>query len=126
MRLVLVRHAEPNYELDCLTERGHRQAKVAAERLLNEGIEEIYSSPMGRARQTAQAFSDASGIQKIEILDFMHEIRFGLENDLYNEEWSPWVASDRMISQGQLICDEEWREFQFLRKILPQLTLIML
>ena len=110
MRLILVRHAEPNYELDCLTELGHKQAKIAAQRLINEGIEEIYSSPMGRARQTAQAFSDASGIKKIEILDFMHEIRYGPENDLYNEEWSPWAASDKMISKGQVLCTENWRE----------------
>ena len=110
MRLILVRHAEPNYELDCLTELGHKQAKIAAQRLINEGIEEIYSSPMGRARQTAQAFSDASGIKKIEILDFMHEIRYGPENDLYNEEWSPWSASDKMISKGQELCTENWRE----------------
>ena len=65
---------------------------------------------MGRARQTAQAFSDASGIKKIEILDFMHEIRYGPENDLYNEEWSPWAASDKMISKGQELCTENWRE----------------
>ena len=110
MRLILVRHAEPNYELDCLTELGHKQAKIAAQRLINEGIEEIYSSPMGRARQTAQAFSDASGIKKIEILDFMHEIRYGPENDLYNQEWSPWAASDKMISKGQELCTENWRE----------------
>ena len=110
MRLILVRHAEPNYELDCLTELGHKQAKIAAQRLINEGIEEIYSSPMGRARQTAQAFSDASRIKKIEILDFMHEIRYGPENDLYNEEWSPWAASDKMISKGQELCTENWRE----------------
>lgn len=110
MRLILVRHAEPNYELDCLTELGHKQAKIAAQRLINEGIEEIYSSPMGRARQTAQAFSDASGIKKIEILDFMHEIRYGPENDLYNEEWSPWAASDKMISKGQELCTENWRK----------------
>ena len=110
MRLILVRHAEPNYQLDCLTELGHKQAKIAAQRLINEGIEEIYSSPMGRARQTAQAFSDASGIKKIEILDFMHEIRYGPENDLYNEEWSPWAASDKMISKGQELCTENWRE----------------
>ena len=110
MRLILVRHAEPNYELDCLTELGHKQAKIAAQRLINEGIEEIYSSPMGRARQTAQAFSDASGIKKIEILDFMHEIRYGPENDLYNQEWSPWAASDKMISKGQALCTENWHE----------------
>ena len=30
MRLILVRHGEPNYQLDCLTEFGRRQAEAAA------------------------------------------------------------------------------------------------
>ena len=62
MRLILVRHGDPNYELDCLTELGHRQAKVVAERLMEEGIEEIYCSPQGRAQQTAKPFAELSGI----------------------------------------------------------------
>lgn len=51
MRIVLVRHGDPNYEKDCLTELGHKQAAVAAQRLLKEGIDEIYSSPLGRAHR---------------------------------------------------------------------------
>ena len=73
MKIVFIRHGDPNYDEDCLTELGHKQAKIAAQRLLSEGIEEIYSSPLGRARQTAQAFSEASGIKDIKILDFMQE-----------------------------------------------------
>ena len=53
MRLLLVRHGDPNYELDCLTELGHRQAKIVAKRLMEEGIQKIYCSPQGRAQQTA-------------------------------------------------------------------------
>ena len=41
MRLILVRHGDPNYELDCLTELGHKQARIVAERLLEENIENI-------------------------------------------------------------------------------------
>ena len=74
MRIVLIRHGEPDYEKDCLTETGHKQAKIAAQRLLKEGIEEIYASPLGRARQTAQYFSEASGIKKIQILDHHFEV----------------------------------------------------
>lgn len=39
MRLILVRHGHPNYEIDCLTELGHLQAEAAAERLCSEGID---------------------------------------------------------------------------------------
>ena len=55
MRIVFVRHGEPDYARDCLTENGKIQAALAAERLREEGIEEIYSSPLGRAAETAAA-----------------------------------------------------------------------
>ena len=111
MRIIFVRHGDPNYEKDCLTELGHKQAKLAAQRLLKEGIEEIYSSPMGRAQQTAQAFSELSGIKEIHTLDFMKEIRYGLENDLYNQEYSPWVAVDELAAAGKNLQDPDWRKF---------------
>ena len=53
MRIIFVRHGEPDYVHDCLTEKGKIQAAAAAERLRDEGIAEIYSSPLGRARETA-------------------------------------------------------------------------
>ena len=96
MRLIIVRHGDPDYENDCLTELGHRQAEIAAQRLLQEQISEIYSSSCGRAIETAEAFSKASGIQKIDILDFMKEIRFGREEHLYTE-LNPWYGVDDMI-----------------------------
>ncbi|MBO5987521.1 MAG: histidine phosphatase family protein, partial [Lachnospiraceae bacterium] len=39
MRIIIVRHGEPNYEKDCLTSLGIRQAKAVAKRLADEGIE---------------------------------------------------------------------------------------
>ena len=59
MRIVFVRHGEPDYVHDCLTEKGRMQALAAAERLREEGIGEIWSSPLGRAAETAEAASKA-------------------------------------------------------------------
>ena len=58
MRIIFVRHGEPDYANDCLTEQGRLQAREAAKRLLGEGIEEIYSSPLGRAAETAAATAE--------------------------------------------------------------------
>ncbi len=111
MRIVFIRHGDPNYDIDCLTELGHKQAKIAAQRLLKEGIEEIYSSPLGRARQTAQAFSEASGISDIKILDFMQEIRFGTEEMLYDNKWNPWLVVEDLVKNGKDIQTPDWREY---------------
>lgn len=111
MRIILIRHGDPNYEKDCLTELGHKQAAIVAQRLLKEGIEEIYSSPHGRAQQTAKPFSQLSGISKVQILDFIKEIRFGTEEDLYNNKWNPWLGVDELIREGRDLQTSDWREY---------------
>ena len=110
MKIVLVRHGDPNYEKDCLTELGHKQAAVAAQRLLKEGIDEVYSSPLGRARQTASYFSDLTGLP-VQILDFMQEIRFGTEEDLYNNKWNPWLGVQALVRDGKDLQTADWREY---------------
>ncbi|MBQ2031536.1 MAG: histidine phosphatase family protein [Lachnospiraceae bacterium] len=110
MRLLLVRHGDPNYELDCLTELGHEQAKIVAKRLLREGIQEIYCSPLGRARQTAQPFAEASGIGEIHILDFMEEIRYGREDALY-QSGNPWLVAMDLIHEGKNLQVPNWQEY---------------
>lgn len=110
MRIVIVRHGEPDYEKDCLTANGMKQAELAAERLLKEHIEKIYSSPLGRAYETAMAYSELTGTKPVGILEFMKEIRYGREDDLYSEAGHPWSNADKMISEGKDIRDPEWRK----------------
>ena len=110
MRIVLVRHGDPNYELDCLTELGHKQAEVAAKRLMIEEIDEVFSSPHGRAVQTAEYFSKLSGKQ-IQILEFMKEIRYGREGELYDKKWNPWNGADELVWSGQSLQTPDWREY---------------
>ena len=53
MLLYIVRHGHPDYATDSLTERGWLQAEAVGKRIAASGINQIYSSPMGRAKQTA-------------------------------------------------------------------------
>ncbi len=62
MILYFVRHGEPDYATDTLTEKGKNQAERAAKRLLSSGVDAIYSSPMGRAVETAQPLSEMTGL----------------------------------------------------------------
>ena len=54
MFLYYVRHGEPNYELDCLTEKGKKQAEALASLFKKVGIQKVYASTMGRAQETAK------------------------------------------------------------------------
>jgi len=44
-----------------LTELGREQARAVAQRLAELGVDAIFSSPLSRARDTAQAIADATG-----------------------------------------------------------------
>lgn len=55
MRLLLIRHADPDYEKDSLTPKGWREAELLAERLVKLDVEKFYCSPLGRAKDTAGA-----------------------------------------------------------------------
>mgnify|MGYP002799634309 FL=1 len=55
MRLLFIRHGDPNYEKDSVTEKGAREIGLLADRLVNENIAAAYVSPLGRAQVTAQA-----------------------------------------------------------------------
>ncbi len=61
MRILIVRHGDPDYANDTLTEKGHREAKLLAEKLKKEKIDYFYSSPLGRARHTCAYTAKAHG-----------------------------------------------------------------
>ncbi len=54
MLLFILRHGDPIYYPDSLTEKGHLQAAALAKRLALYGIDKLYTSPLIRARQTAK------------------------------------------------------------------------
>lgn len=53
MKLLIIRHADPDYEADSLTEQGWKEAGLLAERIAAMDISKFYVSPLGRAKDTA-------------------------------------------------------------------------
>ncbi len=56
MRIIFVRHGDPDYVLDSLTGKGRREATALAKWVaaLDPEVTEYYVSPLGRARLTAE------------------------------------------------------------------------
>lgn len=53
MKLLIIRHGDPDYKIDSLTEKGWREAAFLAKRLSKLDIRAFYVSPLGRAKDTA-------------------------------------------------------------------------
>lgn len=53
MRLLFIRHGDPDYVHDTLTAKGHKEAALLAERAEDLHLGECYVSPLGRAQATA-------------------------------------------------------------------------
>lgn len=88
MRALFLRHGEsvhnadrsgepaPHSDSDRLTEKGVEQAHAAGDGLRDLGVTRLLSSPLRRARETAQAVGDALGLDAEEI-DYTGELTSG-------------------------------------------------
>jgi broad specificity phosphatase PhoE len=85
LRLVLVRHGETEWtekgllhgRLDSpLSPTGQRHIQMTATRLRGEHFDAFYSSPLGRAMQTAEIIGQEIGMQPVP-LDGLREMDFG-------------------------------------------------
>ena len=53
MKIIIIRHADPDYSIDSLTPVGWREAELLADRVSKLDVKDFYVSPLGRARDTA-------------------------------------------------------------------------
>lgn len=104
MKLLFIRHGDPNYELDRLTERGHREAELLSERLIKLPIKAIYSSPQGRAYETCMHTAEKLGITPI-VLPWIREFpplinRPDVDHPWIVWDWLPedWTKEPRFLS----------------------------
>ena len=72
MRILFIRHGDPDYVNDTLTEQGKIEARLLADMINDLGIDEAYVSPLGRAVDTAEYSLRALG-KKATTLDWPRE-----------------------------------------------------
>ena len=72
MRLLFIRHAEPDYSTDTLTEKGRREAALLAQAAPSLGMDHCFVSPLGRAQETASYCMKAAG-KTAKTLDWLEE-----------------------------------------------------
>ncbi len=105
MKLIIVRHCEPDYSIDSLTEKGWREAELLTERMTKLPITKIYCSPLGRAKDTAKGTLEKLGM-KPEICDWLREFtgtvidpRTGNTRHSWDLYPADWLKDDRLFDK---------------------------
>ncbi len=134
MRLLFIRHGDPDYVNDTLTEKGHKEASLLADIIENYRIDEVYQSPLGRAKDTAAYSCKAMGKEPVT-LDWLREfpakvdpnlsedVRKAYENELKIDEatgkyqtrilWD--VLPSYYMHHPELFDREGWRESELVK-----------
>lgn len=117
MRLLMIRHGDPDYEADSLTEKGWREAELLADRIAGLEVRAFYVSPLGRARDTASLTLKRMGRSAVEC-DWLREF----PPQIYRPDakggkaivwdWLPedWTAEERYFDR------ERWYETEVMRE----------
>ena len=118
MKILLIRHGDPDYENDSLTSVGQKEAQALAARMAGVPIDEIYMSPLGRAQQTASYTLQVKGMTAVTY-DWLREfdVKQILRPDAGGRrkipwDWLPqdWTRDERFYR------DDEW----FLNEIMEE------
>ncbi|MCI5939900.1 MAG: histidine phosphatase family protein [Candidatus Enteromonas sp.] len=99
MKITIIRHGDPDYEHDSLTEKGFKQAELLKEVLLRRHFDEIYLSPYGRAQRTAEPYLKAMNREPDGVLPWLKE--------------APWIwdREPRLWTEDPLCYDaDHWIE----------------
>ncbi len=111
MKIIFIRHGNPDYEADCLTELGHKQAEAVADVLCTMGIAKIYASSHGRCLQTAEYTASRLGLE-IHKCDFIRELTSRLKADPtcpFSAEFGPWARTEEYKRRRLPLLDKNWR-----------------
>lgn len=89
MKLIIIRHGDPDYVHDSLTETGRVEAKCAADRLKGHNITAFYVSPLGRAQETARYTLEAMHRTAVT-LPWLREFDAPIEHPDTGDKRVPW------------------------------------
>lgn len=130
MKLILIRHGEPDYsyvterkfkgqgrDLAVLSSRGKEQAEAVSKDKRLIGADLVVSSPYTRALQTAAIISRNTGL-RIEVETDLHEWIVDLDFNFDNDEYVRAVSEEATLMKGIHTenCKYKWESFDNIAK----------
>ncbi|WP_346026813.1 histidine phosphatase family protein [Beduinella massiliensis] len=115
MKILIIRHAEPDYARDSLTEKGFREAELLSARLCRMSIRDFFVSPLGRAQATAAPTLARLG-REAEVLPWLREFHGRVVNPKTGEPNIPWnLMPQYWTKQPELFSLDTWADEGLMR-----------
>ncbi|MDF2514584.1 MAG: Fructose-2,6-bisphosphatase [Herbinix sp.] len=89
MKLVIIRHADPDYSIDSLTEKGWKEAEFLSDRISKMDVKAFYVSPLGRAKDTASLSLNKMN-REATVLPWLREFHAPISDEETGEERITW------------------------------------
>lgn len=106
MKLLIVRHGDPDYSIDSLTPKGWHEAELLKNRLTKLDVAAFYCSPLGRAKDTSKATLNALG-RTAEIFDWLREFDGYVIDPESGERTYPWDRTPAFLSENDDYYDKD-------------------
>lgn len=110
MRILIVRHGDPDYVNDTVTARGKIEAELLAERLCKESVDKVYISPLGRAQATAEPYLAKADVPA-QTVEFLREFAHTIELPYKASQGVPWDLLPSYYAEQEMLLDRNlWFE----------------
>lgn len=106
MKLLIVRHGDPDYSIDSLPPKGWHEAELLKNRLTKLDVAAFYCSPLGRAKDTSKATLNALG-RTAEIFDWLREFDGYVIDPESGERTYSWDRTPAFLSENDDYYDKD-------------------
>lgn len=108
MRLIFIRHGDPDYSIDSLTPKGWVEAELLSMRTSKWDVKDIYCSPLGRAKDTASLTLKKLNREAI-ICDWLKEFYVPIKDPMTEKDRIPWdFMPSYWTKESLLYHKDEW------------------
>lgn len=116
MRILIIRHGDPDYSIDGLTEKGKREVKYLTERLLKDKLDHVYCSIYGRAKLTIKPYLDKTG-KDCTYYDWLKEFgSYPVRLPYLDGDDGCWdIMPEYMNTLTDIYHPTKWREEEFIK-----------
>lgn len=120
MRLIFIRHGDPDYANDNLTEKGKREVALLTKRVCNwKNITQFYCSPLGRAKATAAPSMEKLGRTPI-IFEWLKEFPTN-HLDKNGNKTKTWdIEPEIYCSNPDFFDNEKWCQNDYMGDDIPK------